>query len=244
MDATERLAPWTNEPALPQRCVCCGGETFAQTAVLWPALIEQWELSPDEAAAIELQQGRHCTACRSSLRTMVLARAILRAFGAREPFAAFVASDAAQNLRVLEINEAGELTQFLSLLPGHTLICHPRYDMTALPFEDHTYDLVCHSDTLEHVARPVDGLRECRRVLRPGGVLAFTVPIVPGRPTRRRDGLPPSYHTGPVANASDYLVHTEYGDDAWRQVVDAGFDECCITALAPPAAFALAARAY
>jgi len=230
--------------ALPRACVCCGGDTFAQSDVLWPELIEQWELSQDEAAAFELQQGRHCTGCRSSLRSMALARAILRMYGAREPFAAFVRSEAAAQLRVLEINEAGELTQFLSQIPRHLLIAHPRYDMTALPFEDQAFDLVCHSDTLEHVARPVDALRECRRVLRRGGVLAFTVPIVPGRATRRRDALAPSYHLGPVEKAPDYLVHTEYGGDAWRQVIEAGFDECRIIALAPPVAFALAAQVY
>ena len=233
-----------NDQDLPLHCVCCSGEEFGQAPVLWPALIEQWGLASDEAAAVELQQGRHCVACRSSLRSMALARAIVRAYDAAEPFAAFVSSEAARRLRVLEVNEAGELTQFLTRLPHHTLVRHPECDMTALPFEDGSFDLVCHSDTLEHVARPVDGLRECRRVLRRGGVLAFTVPIVPGRPTRRRDGLEPSYHTGPVANADDYLVHTEYGDDAWRQVIAAGFDECRIVALAPPVAFALAARAY
>jgi YHS domain-containing protein len=37
-------------------------------------------------------------------------------------------------------------------------------------------------------------LTECRRVPRPGGVLCFTVPIVVGRLSRRREGLAKSFH--------------------------------------------------
>ncbi|MEM9703666.1 MAG: class I SAM-dependent methyltransferase, partial [Planctomycetota bacterium] len=47
-----------------------------------------------------------------------------------------------------------------------------------LPFEDGAYDFVYHSHVLEHF-RPADVpafLSECRRVLRPGGVLRVVVP--------------------------------------------------------------------
>lgn len=224
---------------LPERCICCGAETFERTKVLWPALIDAWDLSPREADLVDLQQGYHCTVCGNSLRTMVLSRAILRAFGAAEPFARFVATADAQRLRVLEVNPAGRLTQFLVRLGRHTLVTYPPVDMTALPYADGAFDLVVHSDTLEHVPDPVAGLRECRRVLAPRGVLAYTVPIVTGRRTRRRNGLAPSYHGRGDQNASDHVVHTEYGDDAWRDMIEAGFDECRMIALAPPIAFAL-----
>jgi hypothetical protein len=38
-------------------CPVCGGDRFVSESVLWPELIAQWELSPNEVAYINLQQG-------------------------------------------------------------------------------------------------------------------------------------------------------------------------------------------
>jgi SAM-dependent methyltransferase len=46
----------------------------------------------------------------------------------------------------------------------------------ALPYPDNTFDGVILSEILEHIERDVDGLREIYRVLKPGGVVAVTVP--------------------------------------------------------------------
>jgi len=112
--------------------------------------------------------------------------------------------------------------------------------MQRLPHADESFDLVVHSDTLEHVPDPVRGLAECRRVLRDGGACVFTVPIIVGRLTRSRAGLPPSYH-GEAAKGDAYLVHTEFGADAWRWPLAAGFADCRIVSLEHPAAHALIA---
>lgn len=47
-------------------------------------------------------------------------------------------------------------------------------ELRAVP--DETYDAVTLLNVLEHVNRPVDLLRELRRVLRPGGIMAVVVP--------------------------------------------------------------------
>ena len=65
------------------------------------------------------------------------------------------------------------------------------------------------------------------------------MPIVVGRLTRSRQDLPPSYHGGERDKFGDYLVQTEYGADFWRQVLEAGFAECRIVAVQPPAAHAV-----
>jgi len=225
----------------PERCVCCGADTFHRTSVLWPELVEAWNLQSHEVEYIDLQQGWHCTRCSSNLRSMALASAMLRVLGAAEPLIAFLQTDEARRLRVLEINEAGTLTQFLTALPHHILVRYPEAEIHRLPFPVGSFDLVCHSDTLEHVDDPIGALRECRRVLAPGGALAYTIPIVVGRLSRNREGLPASYHGTRGQEADDLLVRTEYGADAWREPIEAGFSECRIVALAPPAAHALVA---
>lgn len=58
-------------------------------------------------------------------------------------------------------------------LPGITLT---RGNIYALPFPDNWFDGVILSEILEHIDDDVAGLREVRRVLKPGGVVAITVP--------------------------------------------------------------------
>ena len=205
--------------------------------MLWKELIDQWRLAAHEAAYIDRQQGLHCADCGCNLRSMALARAITACFDFPGLLAEFVRDETASRVRVLEINEAGRLTPFLAVMPNYVPARYPEVDMTALPFGDGEFDMVVHSDTLEHVPRPVRGLSECRRVLKPGGFCAFTVPMVVDRLTASREGLPPSYHGSPD-NPADCLVATEYGADAWKHVVLSGFRECRIVPLEYPAAHA------
>ena len=46
----------------------------------------------------------------------------------------------------------------------------------ALPYPDNTFDAVILSEILEHIDDDVAGLKEIYRVLKPGGVVAITVP--------------------------------------------------------------------
>jgi ubiquinone/menaquinone biosynthesis C-methylase UbiE len=101
---------------------------------------------------------------------------------------------------------------------------------------------VIHSDTLEHVPNPIHALAECRRVLKTGGFLAFTVPVIVARLSRSRDGLPPSYHGAPGENKGDYAVQTEFGADAWTYLLEAGFASVSLLSLVYPASIALLAR--
>lgn len=49
-----------------------------------------------------------------------------------------------------------------------------------IPLKDATVDVLLLSEVLEHIAEPVRLLAECRRVLKPGGVLLGTVPFTLG----------------------------------------------------------------
>lgn len=45
-------------------------------------------------------------------------------------------------------------------------------DIHSLPFEDNTFDIVHAHQVLQHISDPVSGLREMRRVTKPGGLVA------------------------------------------------------------------------
>ena len=49
-------------------------------------------------------------------------------------------------------------------------------DWRSLPFASAAFDVVVAASVLEYVAEPAAVLRECARVLRPGGVVLYTVP--------------------------------------------------------------------
>ena len=94
-------------------CHVCGGQEFEHTPVLWPELVAAWGLSQEEAGYIDIQQGSHCVNCGSNVRSIALARAILRSRSHLGPLNQFVKDDSQATLRVLEINEAGTLHPFL-----------------------------------------------------------------------------------------------------------------------------------
>ncbi len=221
------------------QCCCCGATEFNQQNVLWQGLIAEWNLSPYEAAYINRQQGSHCVKCGSNLRSIALAKAIMRCYGYNGLFQEFVQHPLFEQLTILEINEAGNLTSFLQHLPRHQLKCYPEINMENLPFENSSFDLVIHSDTLEHVENSVRGLVECYRILKVGGFCAFTVPIITNRLTTSRRNLSASYHGQEKENSLSYRVWTEYGSDIWEQVITAGFQECRIISLEYPTSQAI-----
>lgn len=93
-------------------------------------------------------------------------------------------------------------------------------DITNLSYKDSSFDLILHSEVLEHVTDPHQALKECRRVLKPGGICLFTIPVIFNRKTIRRAKMkgdklhhlrPASYHGS--AKRKDWLVFWEFGGD-------------------------------
>jgi SAM-dependent methyltransferase len=145
------------------------------------------------------------------------------------------------SIHVAEINSCGALHTVLARLPN---LAYSEYiperssvrheDLLALTYPDASFDVVLHSDTLEHTPNVDQALAEIRRVLKPGGVSIFTVPIVrDGRKTvvraELRDGsthhiLEPSYHGGSRQTTKQYLVYYEFGADFTARLSGAGFD--------------------
>jgi len=223
----------------PTYCTVCGKYEFSYHEVLWPELISDWEISSYEIDYINWQQGCICTFCGNNLRTMALADAILKRYGSNRVLNDFVTSDAFVDLKILEINEAGCITSVLSRMKNHMLIKYPEYDIENLPFESNVFDLVLHSDTLEHVNNPVQGLTECKRILKQGGACIYTVPIIVDRLSRTRHGLKASFHGNISSKESGLMVQTEFGSDFWKYPLLAGFSSVRVHAFEYPAALSI-----
>ena len=224
------------------KCLICSGQNFQSGQVLWPELIEAWGINQNEVDYINRQQGTSCCTCGNNLRAQAMAQAICSEFSFKGNFKRFVKSWRNRRMKVLSVNTCGTLHSILSRLPNFDLIEYPEYDVRSLSLPSDTYDLVVHSDTLEHVDGASSALSECCRVLKPNGVCIYTIPIIVGRMSQTTQGKPPSYHGDPHERGGDWKVQTEYGCDAWIEPLKAGFRSCRIFGYEVPAALALSCR--
>lgn len=223
-------------------CSVCGGKSFTSNRVLWPQLITEWQLSQVEVDYVDDQQGKHCDDCGANVRSIALANAIRAYFDSQSTLQNIHHSIQNEDFTILEINEAGTLTPTLATLGSYTFGAYPEVDMHALPYRDGEFDMVVHSDTLEHIENPAHALSECLRVLKPRGGLCFTVPTIVGRMTRNRAGIDHSFHGSPGETPEDFIVHTEFGADAWTYILEAGFTELSIHTADYPAGIAYLAK--
>jgi SAM-dependent methyltransferase len=77
--------------------------------------------------------------------------------------------------RVIGVDAAADIVEQAAGLAASAAVDNVEFrvgDAYALDFADASFDIVHAHQVLQHLARPVDALREFRRVLRPGGILA------------------------------------------------------------------------
>ena len=87
------------------------------------------------------------------------------------------------NLRILEVNEAGNLGSHLSQFALHRRVNYPEVDMHYLNDLGPTIRSCCSFGHSEHVDNPVHALHQCKSILSKSGHLIYTVPVVPRRLT-------------------------------------------------------------
>ena len=106
-------------------------------------------------------------------------------------------------------------------------------DAQALTHGDGSFDLCTSTEVLEHVPDDARAFRELLRVLRPGGLLVFTVPLRPEHATLERAVLTPQgellhltepeYHGDPLKERGRILAFRTYGGDVVERLLAAGF---------------------
>ncbi|MEO7916594.1 MAG: methyltransferase domain-containing protein [Dokdonella sp.] len=107
-------------------------------------------------------------------------------------------------------------------------------DVQRLTYADESFDLVTHSEVMEHVPDDHAAFRELRRVLRKTGCMIFTVPLSAGATVERvrldsqgqvEHLLEPAYHTDPWRKGEGILAFRDYGEDIVERLNAAGFSD-------------------
>ena len=201
-------------------CINCRSVQYTQSSVISDDLAAAWELSARERALFDRREGHFCLKCGMSKRVRMLAWTVRRLFPDIKTRAVLHFNQINRFHPVLD--GACELTETVyrpEMESGKRINGMVNQDMMCLGFEDHSFDLAVHSDTLEHIIDFEKALSEVRRVLKPGGFQIYTVPLLHRRRTRQRitldsDGkylnlLTPSGH----GSEGEYPVVWEFGGD-------------------------------
>ncbi|WBV44031.1 methyltransferase domain-containing protein [Pseudoroseomonas cervicalis] len=213
-NSTERYEAYE----LPGRCSLCG----------WEGRFRRAHRSERETLS--------CGACRASLRYRGQAEVLVGLLGGGRftTLAGLAEGGGLAGLALFEPGISGPLRPWLRragryeqsfydpALPSGTprdgMTCQ---DLMATSFAADSFDLVVTSDIFEHVREPFRAFAEIRRILRPGGLHVWTVPLDPRLEATRarvdtrgpedRMILPPVYHGSGGDGLS--LVYTDFGRD-------------------------------
>lgn len=179
--------------------------------------------------------GVRCAACGAS----AIAQSLVDVLRARVPDLA--------RCDALELSSRGPVLDFLAtharsavgtefldgVAPGTTRDGVRCEDVQSLTFPDACFDLATCTEVFEHVADDAAAFAELHRVLRPGGLAVFTVPLSDAAATVERtalrDGrrialLPPEIHGDPL-RPGGILCLRNYGRDIVERLRRAGFAE-------------------
>lgn len=209
------MLEWRSLRATPSRCPLCG-----------PSVIVQFNVSPI---------GVRCLRCAASGITMALVAVLREEVGDLD------------DLHVYELSSRGPLVDWLRRHAGR-VTCSEWFDgasrgqmvdgvqcqdVQQLTFAPASFDVCTSTEVFEHVPDDARGFAELRRVLRPGGRLVFSVPLLPVAATVERARLlatgevehllPAEYHGDRLRGPGRVLAYRNYGLDLLDRVAAQGF---------------------
>ena len=178
--------------------------------------------------------GRRCVRCLSTFRHRAVGRVLQRL---RLP----------RDTQVYELSSRGALCRHLrrtfarvtvselfdDVEPGRFRGGVQCQDVQRLAHADASFDLVTSTEVFEHVPDDRRAFAEVHRVLRPGGTLVFTVPLMDAVTTLERARLDqgavvhltePEYHGDRLRGRGRVLAYRTYGLDILERLRAAGFE--------------------
>lgn len=223
-------------------CIVCGNSNnkWKFKKIISDNLANSWQLTKELRLKFDLRESQFCPNCGNSSRTRLLAHAIIQTmpFGKINLFKEWAAKANRESIIIAEINACGKLHPILAKYKNvlyseykssrflarviNNLKMIPNEDITNLSYPDKTFDLVIHSEVLEHVYNISKAFEECRRILKPNGICLFTIPIINNRKTVQCTDINkktgeiiniklPTFHG--LDNRKDYMVWWEFGYD-------------------------------
>lgn len=177
-----------------------------------------------------------CVRCRSTAVTLSLISVLNEVVAGLGEKSVYELSSRGSLYAYLK-RESGRLTgseYFEDVAPGERrggVLCQ---NVECLTFADESFDVCTSTEVFEHVADDSRGFSEICRVLKPGGVFVFTVPMSGQARTRERARrlpsgetehiLPPEYHGDRLRGQGRVLVYRDYGEDIVTRLKDRGFE--------------------
>lgn len=179
------------------------------------------------------EMGVRCLTCRASAATMSMVHALRGAcpdlfsgdvyeMSSRGPLVTFL-HNSAKRLTCSEF--------FPNIPPGQFHNGVQCQDVQCLTYPDASFDICTSTEVFEHIPDDARAFAELHRVLKPNGVLVFTVPLHGGDQTIERavitaEGiqqiLPPEYHGDPF-HGTEILALRNYGRDIIEKLCGTGF---------------------
>src|SRR5688500_6349223 len=183
--------------------------------------------------------GVRCVRCAASAATLSLVSVLLQLRPGFRREALYEMSSRGPLLEFLR-REAPRLTfseYFDDVAPGAWRDGVQCQDVQRLTYPERSFGVCTSTEVFEHVPDDALGFAEVRRVLIPGGLFLFTVPLNPAAPTVERAVLkqgrvlhllPPAYHDDRIRGRGAVLVYRDYGADITGRLLQQGFTQAWI----------------
>jgi len=186
-----------------------------------------------------------CIRCKASVTSMALASALKKLVPNWEDKEIYELSSRGPFFKFLH-KRASHLTYseyFDDVAPGVYKGRVQCQDVQELTYGNSSFDVCTCTEVFEHVPNDLKGFREIYRVLKPGGLFLFTVPLSDHKKTVERARLKegkviylekPEYHDDRICGVGAVLCYRNYGLDIVEKLGQESFKEAEIIVVKTP----------